>query len=202
MKNKIKKPVTYAFIDASNIIYGASDHGWKMDFAKFIKYLRERFNAEEIFYYAGIDQENRKQLRFYEKLQEFGYKLRLVPLKTFKDGNVKGDVDSRMTFEMMKYKDEYDHAVVLTGDGDYYWVLEYLLVEKEQVLLLSFPERTARDLKRLFGGRFTDINKIRKFVELTDQIKMGQTLLKDLSRGIISKSYQKKNKLSRRDTIL
>jgi len=73
MKKFRKK--TYAFIDATNIIYGAQDNGWKMDFKKLIKYLKERFNVQKVFYHAGVDQENKKQLKFYEKLQEFGYLL-------------------------------------------------------------------------------------------------------------------------------
>lgn len=32
---------TYAFIDASNIIYGTRDEGWKVDFKKLFKYLKE-----------------------------------------------------------------------------------------------------------------------------------------------------------------
>ena len=180
------KERTAVFIDASNIIYGARDYGWRMDFRKLIKYLKERFGARKVFYYAGLDAENKKQLGFYEKLQEFNYILRLVPVKTFKDGQRKGDVDSRMTFEMMKYFKEYDRAIVMTGDGDYYWVLEYLLANKDKVSLLSFPERTARELKRLFKERFTDINKIRKVVELKKS-KKNRT---DAFKGSVPRYYE------------
>ena len=33
---------TFAFIDASNIIYGTRDEDWKVDFKKLFKYLKER----------------------------------------------------------------------------------------------------------------------------------------------------------------
>lgn len=36
---------TYAFVDASNIIYGTRDEGWKVDFKKLIKYLEVRIFA-------------------------------------------------------------------------------------------------------------------------------------------------------------
>lgn len=165
MKNTYKKPVTFAFIDATNIIYGASDHGWKMDFKKLAKYIRERYGVTRIFYYAGVDAENLKQIKFYEKLQEFGYEFRLVPVKIFADGRKKADVDSKMTFEMMLYFNEYEKAVVMTGDGDFYWVLEYLLLEKKgQIKLISHSKSTARELKKLFAGNFTDLEKIKHIV--------------------------------------
>ena len=63
-----------------------------MDFAKLANYLRTRFEVTKIFYYAGVDNENIKQIKFYEKLQQFGYGLRLVPVKTFKDGKKKAGV--------------------------------------------------------------------------------------------------------------
>lgn len=162
---KIKKQITYAFIDASNIIYGAANHGWKMDFVKLYSYLSTRFKVDKIYYYAGLDKDNLKQIHFYEKLQEFGYTLHLVPVKVFKDGKKKADIDSRMTFEMMKYFSQYDNAVVLSGDGDYYWVLEYLLLNKKSVKLIAHTKSTARELKKLFGEKFTDLSRIKNKIE-------------------------------------
>lgn len=164
LNNKVKQK-TYVFIDASNIIYGASNHGWKMDFKKLAHYLKTRFKAVRVIYYAGLDAENNKQLGFYEKLQEFNYILRLVPVKTFKDGKKKADVDSRMTFEIMKYFSKYNRAIVMTGDGDFYWVLEYLLEKKKEVKLLSHADSTARELKKLFGEEFTDLGRIKSVLE-------------------------------------
>lgn len=168
MKKK-KYSDTYAFIDATNIIYSASKSGWKMDFAKLSKYLKERFAVNRILYYAGVDTSNLKQLKFYEKLQQFNYELRLIPVKTFSDGRKKADVDSRMTFEIMYYFSEYDKAVVMTGDGDYYWVLEHLIQSEKQVWLLSFPKTTARELKKLFAGGSTDLTTIKTLVELKEK---------------------------------
>lgn len=153
---------TYAFIDASNIIYGAAKHGWRMDFAKLSKYLKNRFEVKRVLYYAGVDHTNIKQLKFYEKLQHFNIELRLVPVKTFSDGRKKADVDARMTFEMMRYFSEFDRAVVLTGDGDYYWVLEYLIEQKKRLWLLSFPKITARELKKLIGSNFANLDNLKE----------------------------------------
>jgi len=158
---KKDKLTTFAFIDATNIIYGASNYGWQMDFNKLINYLKERFHCTKIFYYAGIDNKNTKQLKFYKKLQQFGYELRLVPVKIFKDGKKKADVDSRMTFEMMKYILKYDQAVVMSGDGDYYWVLKYLITTKNRIFLISHRQNTALELKKLFSYRYISLDDIK-----------------------------------------
>ena len=170
---KKRKPKTIAFIDAANIIYGSRDSGWKMDFKKLIKYLKERFGAKKVFYYAGLNQEDIKQLKFYEKLQEFGYILRLVPVKIFADGRKKADVDSRMTFEMMKYLSSYSRAIVMTGDGDFYWIFEYLLEIGKKVKLIAHRKSTAQELKKLFGEEFTDLSRVKNMLKFS-QKKRGR----------------------------
>lgn len=62
------KQPTFVFIDATNIIDGASRAGWKVDFEKLIKYLRARHQAQLVFYYAGVDHRNLKQLGFYRRI--------------------------------------------------------------------------------------------------------------------------------------
>ena len=165
---KRKQSKTYVFIDASNIIYGCGEAGWKMDYAKLSSYLRERFGASKLFFFGGLDNDNKKQLKFYELLQDFGYKLRLVPVKKFRDGNKKADADSRMTFELMKHFQDYDKVVVLTGDGDYFWVLEYLIKHGKELQLMSFGRRTASELKELAGGSFNELTRIKNLLEFVE----------------------------------
>lgn len=63
---------TYAFVDASNIIYGTRDEGWKVDFKKLIKYLKERYQCRKVYYFGGREGNNSKQEVFYKKLGSFG----------------------------------------------------------------------------------------------------------------------------------
>jgi len=158
---KEEKRQVIVFVDASNIIYGCNRAGWKMDFKKLFQYLTTRFGAKRILYYAGLDSRNKKQLLFYELLQRFGYELHLVPVKYFSDGTRKGDVDARLAFEAMRYYDEYEKAIFLTGDGDYFWLFEYLLGKGKEVRLLGHSKSTASELKQLFGHSFIPLENIR-----------------------------------------
>lgn len=146
-------------------MYGCTRAGWKIDFEKLMHYLRTRYGVERVLYYAGLDSNNKKQLLFYELLQRFGYELRLVPVKTFTDGSRKGDVDARLAFEGMRYYNEYDKVIFLTGDGDYFWLFEYLLENGKAVRLLGHAKNTARELKQLFGHAFLPLENIRHHIE-------------------------------------
>lgn len=159
----------YVFIDAANIIYGCNDAGWKMDFEKLIGYLKTRYGATRVLYYAGLDNDNKKQLLFYELLQRFNYELKLVPVKTYNSGKRRGDVDARLTFEAMKHLNEFDEAIFLTGDGDYFWLLKYLLEKNKKIKLLAHRQSTAKELKKLFGGAFTDISRLKAILEFQEK---------------------------------
>jgi len=50
-----KKPV-YAFIDASNLFYGGlKSLGWRIDYQKLLKYLKEKYGVKKTFYFAGVE---------------------------------------------------------------------------------------------------------------------------------------------------
>src|SRR3989338_4707842 len=175
-KNHHTNLITYAFVDAANIIYRDSDNEpWKIDLKKLITYLKERFEAERILYYGGVDNSNAVQLRLYERLKEWGYELRLNPIKRFINDRgewyLKADVDARLAFEAMRYKEKYDRAVFLTGDGDFYWLLKYLLQEKDKIWVVSSPGKTAKELKKLVKGDFANLDNLRSRLELHPKIK-------------------------------
>lgn len=167
---------TYAFVDAANVIYRDSDvKPWKIDLKKLFSYLKERFEAERVFYYGGVDNRNAVQLKLYQRLTEWGYELRLNPVKRFINDRgeqyLKADVDARMAFEAMKYKDDYDHAVFLTGDGDFYWLLKYLLREKDKIWVVASPNKTAKELKKLVRGDFANLDNLRSRLEFRSPTK-------------------------------
>src|SRR5579883_28852 len=48
-----KRPVVYAFIDNQNLNLGVQRMGWKMDWRKFRKYLREQYNVSKAYMFIG-----------------------------------------------------------------------------------------------------------------------------------------------------
>ncbi len=201
---------TYAFIDASNIIYGCRQSGWRMDFKKLYSYLKNRFGASRIIYYAGEDVANARQQAFYNLLRQWGYELVIKPVKTFtgESGKItkKANVDVDLTFEAMLYFGEYDRAVFFTGDGDFYRLIAHCEVNKQRVWLFGNAERTARELKTLMGHRFSNLDNLRSGFEYFGKDKengasnkKGQDPTIGSARCIMGSSYQAQNCVSRGD---
>lgn len=47
---------TYAFIDASNLFYGGEKSlGWKIDYRKLLKYLKDKYGVSQVFYFGGVE---------------------------------------------------------------------------------------------------------------------------------------------------
>lgn len=189
MGKQNKKPVIFAFIDASNLMYGSTQVGWKVDFAKLKKYLTTRYNISKLFYFAGSDKTNIKQQKFFKVLEKLGYTVCLIPLKTFNDGRKKADVDSLLTVEAIKESLNYQNSLFITGDGDYYWLFEYLQSLGKKLKLLSFHHNTARELKQMFGQDFTDISRIRSEIERNQ--KKSADAFEGSAAGIMKKSISK-----------
>ena len=50
---------TYVFIDASNLFYGGEKSlGWKIDYQRLFQYLKEKYQAQKIFYFGGVEIHN------------------------------------------------------------------------------------------------------------------------------------------------
>jgi uncharacterized LabA/DUF88 family protein len=47
---------TFAFIDASNLFYGGEKSlGWKIDYEKLLRYLKNKYSVSRAFYFGGVE---------------------------------------------------------------------------------------------------------------------------------------------------
>ena len=113
------------------------------------------------------------RVRFYQKLNSFGYTLILKPVKTYNDidGNPirKANCDVDMTLMMATEQDSFDRAVVLSGDGDFLPALKYLREHGKEVLVMARGPRTAREIKRFTGDKFLDFEYLRELLKQVER---------------------------------
>jgi len=106
-----------------------------------------------------------QRVKFYLKLEQFGYDLFLKPVKMYdqEDGMTrrKANCDADMTFHLMKEKDNFDRVVILSGDGDFLPVLKYLRKLGKEVIILSRGPRTAREIRQFAGSNFRDFEYLK-----------------------------------------
>src|SRR3989338_4775596 len=177
---------TFVFIDASNLFYfgGVEIHNFKYDYQKdetvpiaqlesyladLIKNKGKKLNEAELLLIGR----HLQRVRFYLKLLEFGYRLFLKPVKMYdqEDGTTKrkANCDVDMAFHLMKEKDTFERAVVLSGDGDFLPVLKYLKEIKKEVVILARGPRTAKEIKQFAGNDFRDFEYLRERIKMQEK---------------------------------
>ena len=165
-KNVNYKPVTYAFIDSQNLNLGVRSQGWKLDWRKFRQYLHNKYKVTKAYLFIGQVAGNEA---LYTYLQECGYILIFKPTlyKSAKKGKVivKGNVDAELVLHTMIQYKNYHQAVIVTGDGDFHCLIEYLL-SKDKLLRLLVPNRKYSSLLRKFNDYILRIDWLKNSLEL------------------------------------
>lgn len=133
-----------------------------MDWKKFRKYLADKYGVEKAYMFIGYVPEFEAM---YEQLHESGYLVVLKPTfdmtrprpeegrsktgegkenQESKDKNdekedrqTKGNVDADLVLWAMKELPHYHQAVIVSGDGDFYALVEYLDEQKKLLKLLA-----------------------------------------------------------------
>ncbi len=135
MKKKTQN--NYAFIDSQNVNLSIRSLGWKLDFARFRVYLKEHYGVTKAFLFIGYIEGNSE---LYTSLQSAGFLCVFKPTLEYKDGTTKGNCDAELVLQAMIEYNNYDRAVIVTGDGDFYCLVQYLL-ENEKLAAALIPNR-------------------------------------------------------------
>lgn len=140
-------------------------HNFSVPVVQLMQYYNKSISETVNTHQITLLQNSLKRAKFYAKLEAFGYVLCLKPVKIYQqpDGTIKkkANCDVDMTFYLMKEKEYFDRAIVLSGDGDFLPVLLHLKGIGKEVLILSRGKRTAREIKRFAGKNFTDFGYLK-----------------------------------------
>lgn len=162
-----KYPKIYAFIDSQNLNLGTSKDlfnakgkkiysGWHLDFKKFRIYLKNKFRVEKAFLFVGKVEGNEKM---YQQLKSFGYELIFKPTTKDRLGKPKGNIDAELVLHSAAVEYEnYDRAVVVSGDGDFRCLYEYL-INKNKLLKIVIPNKLSA------SSLLKDFERYKIFVE-------------------------------------
>jgi len=165
----MKKPQNnYAFIDSQNLNLSIRSQGWILDFGKLRQYLRDKYSITKAFLFIGYVYDNQD---LYTALQKDGYILIFKPTLRLPDGRVKGDIDADLVLHaMIEYKN-YDKALIVTGDGDFYCLVDYLR-KNDRLLKLMIPNKYAfSSLFRKIMPHVVFMNDLRGKLEYNKNVK-------------------------------
>jgi len=159
----MKKEKNYAFIDSQNLNLAIRDQGWILDFKRFGVYLKEKYKIRKAFLFIGYLPENQQ---LYNNLQAYGYILVFKPTLIRRTGEIKGNVDAELVLHtMIEYK-KYSKALIVTGDGDFYCLVDYLN-KKQKLLKLLVPnvKKYSKLLKPFAPNKLDFMNNLRNKLE-------------------------------------
>ena len=132
-----KSENNFAFIDSQNLNLSIRALGWVLDFRRFRKYLLDKYGVSKAFLFIGFVEGNND---LYKSLQDGGFICIFKPTLKYKDGSTKGNCDAELVLQTMIEYPNYDKAVIVTGDGDFYCLVKYL-IEQKKVKAVLIPNR-------------------------------------------------------------
>src|SRR5262249_1212656 len=105
----------------------------------------------------------------YDRLQDMGYHLILKPTTQYvADGKVttKGNVDAELVlYAAARTYDDYDKAIIVSGDGDFHCLVEFLL-ENDKLACVLVPNKRFSKLLKRFDEHLKRIDHARHSLEL------------------------------------
>ena len=159
-----KSKNNYAFIDSQNVYLSIKSQGWDIDWARFRIYLADHYDVSKAFLFLGYIEGNNK---LYAKLQEAGFICIWKPVLTYKDGTVKGNVDAELVLHTMIQLPNFDKAVIVTGDGDFYCLIQHLLEQnKLQTVLVPNHHKYSALLKKFAKKNIAFMNDLKNKIGL------------------------------------
>lgn len=161
----MNKSKTYAFIDSQNLNLGVRSQGWQIDYGKLRLYLKNKYSVDQAFMFIGLVSNNQK---LYTRLQAAGFILVFKPtVRYFENGKetVKGNVDAELVLHAAAIEyPNYDQAIIVTGDGDFACLIEFL-EDKDKLLRVLTPNGKYSSLLRPYSKYIVELSKLRASLE-------------------------------------
>lgn len=151
-----QKENNFAFIDSQNLNLGVKSQGWKLDFARFRVFLKDKYKVKKAFLFVGFMPGNQK---LYTYLQEVGYICVFKPVMEININgkkSVKGNVDAELVLHTMIEYNNYEQAIIVSGDGDFYCLIEHL-TNNNKLLKLIVPNKRHSSLLKKFRDFIVNI---------------------------------------------
>jgi uncharacterized LabA/DUF88 family protein len=101
---------------------------------------------------------------FFEALEKSGLELRVKDLQIFVDGTKKGDWDVGMTVDAIRQSSSLDVVVLVTGDGDFVPLIEYLRFGAGKIVEVAAFGRSASQKLQEAADRFINIEEIPRII--------------------------------------
>ncbi len=186
-KTAEKKSDVYAFIDSQNLNLGVQRVGWKMDWRKLRQFLANKYGVTKAYMFIGYISDNEDM---YNQLYEAGYLIVLKPTvessasteESQSKPQVKGNIDAELVLYAMKEMPNYAQAIIVSGDGDFYCLAEYL-ESKNRLKHIMTPNWKYSTLLKPYEKFIIRLDQKRKELEHIDYHPKNKNLKRSKKTG-------------------
>lgn len=160
-KKTIKKPPfqrVAIFIDTQNLYHSAKNlFGAKVDFGEILKTaIAGRIFIRALAYVVRTKIGEEKP--FLDALKNLGIETREKELQEYSSGMKKGDWDVGITVDAIRISPSVDVIVLVSGDGDFLQLVDYLKNQGKRVEVIAFGRTTSAKLKEA-ADEFIDLEE-------------------------------------------
>jgi uncharacterized LabA/DUF88 family protein len=163
------------FVDAANLYHSSQSANMRVDFVQIANWFKEYNQNVDLRFYTAYDPDNVKQIKFLEDLTDAGYIVIKKPIKDF-GTFIKGNMDIELAVDAINNKDTFDTLVLISGDGDFTYLVNSLEKSYKKTIILSVGGYTSFEL-HLVADSYYFMNRI---------CKVWMTPKKSVSQFIVS----------------
>ncbi len=180
MITKHKGQRVAVFIDVQNLYHSSKNlYNARVDFGKVVETAVSKRSLIRAFAYV-IKTKTGEEKSFFEALMSLGIEIRVKDLQEFHGGLKKGDWDVGIAVDAIRMSSGVDAVVLITGDGDFVPLVEYLKNRGKRVEILAFERSASLKLKEV-ADEFIDLEEntkrflLRSGAKQKKQIKTKKT---------------------------
>ncbi|MHB8280968.1 MAG: NYN domain-containing protein, partial [Candidatus Humimicrobiaceae bacterium] len=129
-------------------------------------YLKDKYKVSKVFLFIGYVAGNEGLYTF---LQKSGYIVVFKPTLEYRKKEriyTKGNVDGELILHAMIEYANYDKAIIVSGDGDFHCLVEYLEGQNKLLNIIIPNSRKYSALLRKYEKYFVYLNKLKKKLSL------------------------------------
>ncbi|MDO8424542.1 MAG: NYN domain-containing protein [bacterium] len=145
-------------IDVQNLYYSARNlYQARVNFGAILKLGVSNRNLVRAFAYV-VRTKTGEEKPFFEALVKLGIETRIRDLQEFYGGLKKADWDVGITVDAIRISSSVDTVVLVSGDGDFFQLIEYLKNQGRRVEVIAFGRSASSKLKES-ADEFVDIEE-------------------------------------------
>jgi len=177
-------------MDVQNLYHSAKHlYRSRINFQEIIKTAVGSRTLIRAFAYV-IRTKTGEEKSFFDALDKLGIEMRVKDLQEFPGGMKKGDWDVGIAIDAVRIEPTVDVVVLVSGDGDFVPLIEYLRNRGKRIEVISFGRSSSARLKEQ-----TDL-----FIDLDNQTKKHLIRIrkkKQLKEILVFKQMDQLNKLTK-----